>query len=110
MWLPDFHGQALHEDRDEEDAEGEEDDDDENGDDDESTEGAWDSAISQTEAAGYAHEGYPILAPTLAGGGDWPPEEEGEWSLHFDSVAAWISDAVYTRVKAWCGEYSAWLG
>lgn len=110
LWLPEFHGQALHQDHDEGDAEGDDDDDDENGDgdgdDDESGE-AWDSAVSRDEAAGYAHEGFPMLAAALAGGGKlWPPaeEEQAEWSLQFDSVAGWISESGYERVKAWCGE------
>lgn len=92
------------EDAEPDDAEGE-DDDYEDEDEEGSQLGTWDGAIAQAEAAGYARERFPLLAPALVGaGGEWHVEEQPEWSLRFETVPAWIDDTVYTRAKAWCGK------
>ncbi|KLT46050.1 hypothetical protein CC85DRAFT_282189 [Cutaneotrichosporon oleaginosum] len=65
--------------------------------------GTWDGAIARAAAAGYtADSGYTLLSPRLAGE---RMHADDEWSLPGTSASeggVWLSDAVYTRAKAWC--------
>lgn len=93
LWLPEFRGLAEDEDEGEDDDADAEDEEEEG----RSPVGTWDGAVARSEAAGYG--GYPLLAPRLAGDSIRADEE---WSLPSEG-AVWLSDAVYTRAKAWCG-------